>query len=196
MATDEKKHRKIEAEINTLRDDIMAIILEPTNLHWIQSKVSDDPNDLCAHSPVRFEVDGHVLIRPEDGDWAVSATALFLLRSLFEDWRAPNTDIQLFPCCGHGIYDVGETKVLILGCNQGIDFDIQRNQNGYKLIAGKGNTFLVDRNAWVTAVCRFSDAVDAFYVANSEKCPHDDTDKKGYELMRKEWRELREKVTQ
>ena len=57
------------------------IILRPTNLHWIDG-TADDPSDLCAHSGVDFRIDDHVLIRPSNGEWAVSAIALFLLRTL------------------------------------------------------------------------------------------------------------------
>jgi len=59
----------------------MTIILRPTDLHWIGG-AADDPTDLCAHSGVDFQIEDTVLIRPADGEYAVSAAALFLLRTL------------------------------------------------------------------------------------------------------------------
>src|SRR5690606_38227666 len=59
----------------------MKLVLRPTRLHWLDEPLGD-PADLCVHSPVQVEVDGVALIRPEDGDWTVSAASLYLLRTL------------------------------------------------------------------------------------------------------------------
>ena len=52
----------------------------PTNLHWIDA--INDAADLCAHSGVDFRIGDSILVKPSDGDWTVSAAALYLLRTL------------------------------------------------------------------------------------------------------------------
>jgi hypothetical protein len=60
------------------------ISLAAHELCWIKGG-SDDPEDQCAHGKVALEIDGVSLVRPEDGEWTVSAAALFLLRTLTAD---------------------------------------------------------------------------------------------------------------
>lgn len=79
------------------------ITLRPTNLHWMSAD-PDDVADTCAHSGVEFLVDDHVLVQPSDGDWAVSAAALLLLRTLSRPHTKTNpVGDQLFPHCGRVI---------------------------------------------------------------------------------------------
>ena len=55
--------------------------IEITEMHWL---FKEDINaDLCAHGKVKIEI-GNEIIAPieEDEDWTISATALFLLRTL------------------------------------------------------------------------------------------------------------------
>ena len=63
----------------------MEVLLMPARLHWILDDGKDDPSDLCAHSPVRFEIDGVSLLDPTEGDFTVSAAAIYLLRTLYRD---------------------------------------------------------------------------------------------------------------
>jgi hypothetical protein len=114
------------------------IVLRPTNLHWIDG--INDPADLCAHSPVEFRIGGATLIKPSDGDWTVSAAALYLLRTLSQPHtkQQPITD-YLFPCCGNGIFEVeGRDDVRIVGCNSGIDFEVVRTDDEVALTAEDG----------------------------------------------------------
>jgi len=98
------------------------ITVVPTRLHWIKDDENDDPSDLCAHSPVLMEVDGTALVSPDDGDATVNAAAIYLLRTLERDHtKADPVGDQLFPCCGHAMYDTGEEDVVICGCPNGSD---------------------------------------------------------------------------
>jgi hypothetical protein len=105
------------------------IVLRPVDLHWLKRSV-DDPQDLCAHSPVEFVVDGDVLINPSDGDLTVSAAALYLLRTLSQPHTTHHrVGEHLFPCCGNMMLDVeGNDDVVIIECNKGIDFRDQRGR--------------------------------------------------------------------
>lgn len=171
------------------------IILEPTKLHWIKDDGSDNPEDLCAHSPVQFEIDGNVLVKPDDGDWTVSATSIFLLRSLSRNHTKENTvgAAQIFPCCGHGIYDLGEPEVLIMGCPSGIDLEIYQNHDSYKIVTEDDQELVVSSDEWKSTVHRFSSKVLSFYEASLPKQPFDDESQKGFNLMMSEWRELQNK---
>ena len=164
------------------------IILRPTNLHWIDGSL-DDPEDLCAHSGVDFRIRDAVLIRQSDGDWTVSAAALYLLRTLSQ----PHTKQQpiteyLFPCCGNGIFEVeGQVDVQILGCNSGIDFEVARIGSDVILTADDGTQYRVAFSDWKKAVCAFSDSVRAFYAASSPKEPEDDCEQSGFRAFLSEW---------
>ena len=70
-------------------------------------RIPEDPNDLCAHGTVEFSVDGVLLVTPEDGEWTVSATGLYLLRTLTDD-HTPEASVcegnLLFPCCAFSVW--------------------------------------------------------------------------------------------
>ena len=159
------------------------IILRPTDLHWIDGSV-DDPSDLCAHSGVDFQIDGDVLVR--DGDWTVSAAALYLLRTLSGPrTKAHGTGSQLFPCCGNGIFEVeGQDDVLIVGCNSGIDFEVVQDGDDVLLTSEAGRQHRVSALDWRAAVCGFSDAVQAFYASSSPKLPADEFEQRSFQKFR------------
>jgi hypothetical protein len=164
------------------------IILRPTNLHWIND-AADNPSDLCAHSPVEFRVEGDTLIRPSDGDWTVSAAALYLLRTLSQPHKkAGGIGDQLFPCCGNGIFEVeGQDDVLIVGCNSGIDFEVVQIGDEVHLTAADGTEHRVAMSDWRSAVCKFSDAVQAFYAGSSPKQPEDEFERRSFQKFMAEW---------
>lgn len=56
----------------------------------------DDPDDRCLHGHVAVQIGENVM----EGDGTVSATALYLLKSLKEDKRMSPHSIQMVPCCG------------------------------------------------------------------------------------------------
>lgn len=168
------------------------ITLTPTRLHWIKDD-GDDPSDLCAHSPVLLEVDGTALVTPADGDVTVSAAAVFLLRTLERD-HTPEQRVgdQLFPCCGHAMFDTGEDDVLICGCNRGSDLSlIHQEHRLVQLQTPGGQTECVPWADWKTAVIHFCDQVQAFYDAALPK-QHTSDDFGGYEKMMTEWRRRRQ----
>jgi hypothetical protein len=164
------------------------ITLHPTNLHWIDGS-TDDSEDLCAHSGVDFRIGDSVLVKPSDGDWTVSAAALYLLRSLSQPHtkRQPITE-YLFPCCGNGIFEIeGQDDVQIVGCNSGIDFEVVQIDDDVILTAGDGTQHRIAFPDWRKAVCAFSDSVRAFYAASSPKEPEDEWEKRSFRKFLSEW---------
>lgn len=164
------------------------IVLLPTRLHWINDDGADDPLDLCAHSPVQFEVDNQVLVGPEAGDFAVSAAAIHLLRTLDRDHKpASLVGEQLFPCCGHAMYDTGSEDVLFCGCPNGSNVYVTHEENDtIRLTTHSGQSHLVSFGDWLGAVNQFSDCVHAFYEASLPKAPGRE-DAAGFAKMWLEW---------
>jgi hypothetical protein len=162
--------------------------LQATNLHWIQGQ-GDDPHDLCAHSGVEFVVRGRALVAPSDGDWTVSASALYLLRTLTrQHTRDDRVGDHLFPCCGFCMYDIeGQEDVVITGCPSGMDFEVVRVGDVISLTDAGGDNHPILFADWRQAVCAFSDAVQLFYAASAPKKPHDEDDARGFEKFLKEW---------
>ncbi len=164
------------------------ITLLPTRLHWIKDEGCDDQFDLCAHSPVRFEINGETLVRPDDGDCTVSASVIYLLRTLERDHTtASPVGEHLFPCCGHAMYDTGDEDVTICGCPNGSDVEVVHVDGSVQITHTDGRKFLVPEFEWRSAVYGFADQVDGFYKASSEKKPADDSDSNGYNRMKLEW---------
>lgn len=164
------------------------IVLRPTNLHWIDGSF-DDPADLCAHSPVEFRVGDVTLVAPTDGDWTVSAAAVFLLRTLSrQHTKGQPVAEHLFPCCGNGMFDVeGDEDVLIIGCNSGIDIEVVHVGNDVHLTSAGQTTCGVTVAEWSVAVYQFADLVQEFYAACSPKNTEDDADRAGFVKLTREW---------
>jgi hypothetical protein len=172
------------------------ITLSADRLHWIRDDGSDEPSDLCAHSPVTCQIDDQVIAQPEDGDWTISASAIFLLRALGRDHtKESKVGDQIFPCCGHGIFDVGEPEVVICGSPSGIDFEIRHTDTTFQLSTEDGRVIIVPKDDWRNAVLRYSDQVMEFYDRSAPKEPSDETDRKGFAAMMSEWRRLRQEHT-
>jgi hypothetical protein len=164
----------------------MSLILRPTRLHWLDENVGDLA-DLCIHSPVEVAVNGTPLVMPSDGDWTVSAAALYLLRTLSRE-HTPSAPVgdHLFPCCGFTMYDVGEPDVVIVGCVSGADFGVTRV--GDRVVLSRENVKhelpFVD---WRDGVWEFADAVRAFYDGAPTREPSSREDAKGNRAFWAEW---------
>ena len=137
------------------------LILEPTRLHWIKDDGLDDPCELCAHAPVRFEIDGASVVSPANGDVAVSAAAIYLLRTL-ESNHTPSSPVgeHLFPCCGHAMYDTGDDEVFIMNCPKGSNVDVQHEGDSVQINTKDGRIFIVPCDEWRIAVYAFSDTLN------------------------------------
>lgn len=158
-------------------------------LCWIDN-AEDDVNDLCLHGHAvaqigteRFEYDA-----------TVSATALYLLKSLTRDhWRGK--EIQMLPCCGFFLCaDEEQEEVDILGCPNGIDWTVCPRGNVVQIITASGNQTFVPMELYQKEVFRFADTIEAFYQKCSEKIlPTDPFDRDSYLTFWKEWHRRRGK---
>lgn len=163
------------------------------DLHWI--KDVDDPTDLCAHGHVFVKIGNEVVAGKESLDVTVSATALYLMRTLKDNYKKHDYASQLLPCCGFSIYPNNkENKVDIIGCGSGIDWTIiHTDDNKIKYISDSGQEATIEKEAYKKIVLNFVDQVENFYKTSLPKTiPTDDFDKKGYLTFWKEWRQLRD----
>ncbi len=164
------------------------LILRATNLHWLDV-TAPDPADLCIHSPVEVVVGTARLVEAYAGDWTVSASALYLLRTL----ERPHTKSDpvgdhLFPCCGFTMYDIaGEDDVAIVGCPNGVDIEVTRHAGQIILTTADGKNHSVPFADWKRAVCRFSYVLREFYKRSPPRMPADPENEKGFRKFMAEW---------
>lgn len=161
--------------------------MEAENLGWING-AKDDPSDLCLH--------GHAVALIGDCrlayDATVSATALYLLKSLTED-HIIYEDNQMLPCCGFFyIPNQSLDNVVISGCPNGIDWTVKHENNCIVLILEDGTEERVSGKEYRDEVFRFADKIEAFYQQCRPKIlPEDDFERDGYLAFWNEWHRRR-----
>lgn len=149
------------------------ITLCPVGMSWIKG-AADDPSDLCVHGRVDFRIAQDVLIDPATcPEVSPSAAALFLMRTLARaHTKAAPVGDQLFPCCGHAMWDLeGREDVELQGCGMGLDFEVSYAKAGepVQVRAADGRAWRVTWSEWQAAVFRFADQIAAFYARCSPK---------------------------
>ena len=107
---------------------------------WINGE-GDDPEDLCLHGHAEARIAGETVAF----DCAVSAAALYLLKSLTEDHilGRPGQE-QFFPCCGFFcVADETGENVEIVGCDNGADWTLRHEGENVRLILPDGKEQVV-----------------------------------------------------
>lgn len=165
--------------------------IDVENFQWIGG-LADDPADLCLHGHVTVQVSDLIL---EDYG-TVSATALYLLKTLKEDKIMSEMDIQMIPCCGHSIFANKDlTEVEIVGCNKGTDWSVVHEGDYIKIILPTGHEEEVLFSDYKAEVVRFADKVEEFYGSCTPKIlPNDEIDRNGYIAFWNEWHRRREEA--
>ena len=88
--------------------------IKADRFEWIGG-AADDPQDRCMHGHVKVQFGDTVL----EDIGTVSATALYLLKTLSEDKIMKPYDIQMIPCCGHFLIANNDlTEVAISSCER------------------------------------------------------------------------------
>ena len=157
--------------------------IEATDLAWING-AKDDPSDLCLHGHAAARIGDRILTY----DATVSATALYLLKTVTED-HIINESNQMLPCCGFFLIPNGDlTEVSIVGCPNGIDWSVIHEDGAVKLILEDGREEAVPIGAYAAEVCRFADKIESFYSSCTPKAlPKDEFDRNGYIAFWNEW---------
>lgn len=148
--------------------------------------------DCCIHGKVIFKI-GESLLSDEK-EWCVSASAYRFLHTLFENHFMGAEDF-LIPCCGHTmIPSEDQDSVNIIGCNNGIDFNIIHKQENIIIVTADNTEYQVPFADYKNAVISFAKQVMDFYKSNPPREFEDDFDKDGYSSFVTEWYALYDKA--
>lgn len=158
-----------------------------TNLHWINGN-ADDPTDLCLHGHAVAKIGSQTL----EYDATVSATALYLLKTLTED-HVIFTDNQMLPCCGFFLLpNEALDQVSIIGCDNGVDWSVLHDGDTVILTLEDGTAERVSLQEYTEAVFQFADEIETFYHACTPKIlPEDGFERSGYLAFWNEWHRRR-----
>lgn len=164
--------------------------IDADQLGWVNGP-EDDPYDYCLHGRVTVQVGEETF----DDFGTVSATALYLLKSLEED-KLIDQDIQMIPCCGHFLMaDEDLSQVEIMGCPYGTDWSVIHEDGGVKIILPSGAEERIGFSDYQTEVFRFADKIEAYYHSCKPKlfpgAEVDDFELKGYTAFWNEWHRRR-----
>ena len=164
--------------------------IEADQFSWIDGS-RDEPDDYCLHGHVTVQIGSHQL---EDYG-TVSATALYLLKSLTEDKAMDQHTIQMIPCCGHFFLPNQElSEVQIIGCDTGTDWAIVHVGDRVRIILDSGDEEWVELSDYKEEVFRFADKIEAFYQSCTPKTiPSDAFERDGYTAFWNEWYRRRAK---
>lgn len=154
------------------------------NFAWITG-AADDPEDKCLHGHVTVTIGSKTF----EANGTVSATALYLLKSLTEDHIPSDNELQMVPCCGHFyIASKDLMTVTIIGCDTGLDWTIRHDGRTVLLTALDGTEEAVPYSDYLYKVCRFADKVEQYYDQCSPKVIRDDEfDRNGSTAFWNEW---------
>lgn len=147
-----------------------------------------EDTDLCLHGRAVACIGD----RTPEYDAAVSAAALYLLKSLTEN-HLIYADCQMLPCCGFNLFaDDTLDNVTVLICPNGLDWSVLHDGNTVILELDDGTKERVSANDYRNAVLAFADKVEAFYNSCApKKLPEDDFHRNGYIAFWNEWHRRR-----
>ena len=161
--------------------------IEIKRLYWLSDdsdNAKDEPKDLCLHGDVVV----HIGSERFEENCTVSATALYLLKSLTEDRVAIYTNEQLLPCCGHCFFEhEKDDTVWNCGCANGVDWHVRHTDHGVELETQSGAVTVIPLQEYRAAVFAFADAIKAHYDNSLPKTPEDELDLIWYPIFWREW---------
>ncbi len=148
--------------------------------------------DCCIHGKIVLKI-GDVLIS-DDTEWCVSASAYRFLHTLFENHFMGSEDFMI-PCCGHTMIPSDDKKsVSIIGCCNGIDFDIIHEQEYVTVVTSENTKYTVSFAEYKNAVISFAKQVMDFYKSNPPREFEEDFDRDGFRAFVTEWYSLYDKT--
>ena len=150
------------------------------NIGWLDG-LEDDPGDYCAHAHAVAHIGEETL----EYEATVSATALYLLKSLSEDHHAYEEEqFNIFEKTD------GSGDVVVLGCPNGIDWDLVHSGGEVIITTDSGVDTVVPFEEYREEVLAFADKVEAFYDSQPPREPAED-DAPAYRAFWEEWHRRR-----
>ncbi len=167
--------------------------LYATDLHFLGDSQKDQVYDYCVHGKVVFKID-ECNLSNEDSDWCVSASAYCFLRSIFEN-HFMGAEEQMIPCCGHFLIpSQDKTSVTIIGCPNGIDFDIIHEDNNIIIRTQEGTTYTVTFDDYKEAVLFYAKQIQDFYHQNPPRQFEEKFDQDSFSAFCNEWYNLTDRA--
>ncbi len=162
-------------------------LIDATDLCWIDGS-ADNADDLCLHGHAIVYIGNERL----EFDATVSATALYLLKTLTEE-HIIHKDNQMLPCCGHlYVPDDNLQNVTIIGCNNGVDWTVKHSGRDVILILESGTEITIPLEEYRQEVYKLADKIEDFYKLCSPKnVPSDEFERNGYIAFWNEWHRRR-----
>lgn len=160
------------------------------DLQWMDDPL-DDPDDLCLHGHAVAQIGERRL----EYTCTVSATALYLLKTLTED-HIIGKDNQMLPCCGH-FFSPNEAldNVTIIGCDYGVDWSVVHSGDSVRLILEDDYEVSVPITEYRKEVCRFADEIENYYQScPAKQIPDHEFRRNGYLAFWNEWHRRRNSV--
>lgn len=165
------------------------------SLYWLENM--NEELDLCAHGKLFVKIGDEIICDENTFEITVSSTALYLMRTLEENYKKDDYASQLLPCCGFNFFAENENDdfVNIVGCPSGIDWTITHTDNKkIKHVTEKGNEAELEFEIYKQLVLEFADKIEAFYRKSKQKViVENDYNKIGYSAFWNEWNTLRKK---
>lgn len=161
--------------------------IDADKLGWMDT-LENTCEDLCLHG----HAVAHIGERRLAYEATVSATALYLLKSLTED-HIIYEDNQMLPCCGFClIADATLENVEISGCPNGIDWSVIHMGDMVRLILEDGSETIVPIQEYKNEVFQFADKIEAFYKSSPPRIlPTNEFERNGYLAFWNEWQRRR-----
>ena len=167
--------------------------LYATNLHFLGDNPKMQAYDDCVHGKVVFKVDGCSLSN-DDSDWCLSASAYRFLCSLFEN-HFSGAEEHMIPCCGIFYASPDKTSVTVVGCSNGIDFDIIHEDENIIIRTQGGATYTVPVEEYKVAVLSYAKQIENFYHQNPPRRFEKQFEQDGFIAFCNEWKSLTERAT-
>lgn len=160
--------------------------------HWIMDDDRYDKGDLCSHGEVYLRIADELIISEKDGSYTLSATALYLLRSLDKNCDYESFGSQIVPCCGNLLVPSSnnEDYVVICGCPFGFDWKIQHIDGNVLFTSENGTEGKLDFEAYRKMVIDFAKEVQLFYQPKLKVLPSDEFEFNGFTQFWNEWHAL------
>lgn len=163
------------------------------DLHYLGETEKERQRDCCVHGRVVFSVGDTVI--EGDGEWCAGASALRFLRSVSSD-HFSGAEEHMIPCCGHLMIPAdGGKAVAVVGCSNGVDFDVIHENGRVTLRTGVGGVFSVPFSEYREAVLFLAEQIEGFMRDAPARIVDDPFDKAGYEAFQTEWHALKEKIS-
>ena len=115
--------------------------LYASNLFFRGDNEKQQAYDCCIHGNIIFKIEDTLL--SDNSEWCVSASAYRFLHTLFDNHFMGAEDF-LIPCCGHTMITSDDgLSVTIIGCNNGIDFNIIHEDDNIVIITAMTSSSII-----------------------------------------------------